>query len=292
MKLVVFDLEGVLVDIDSSWQLVHRAFGTDNEENFQRYLRGEIDYREFMRTEIGLWGRANITQIKNILDEAPLMDSAPRVVEELKKAGCKTAIITSGISILADRVREMLKIDHSYAIRLLTDERGQLSGESEEVIDLSNKGEVLKRLAEEEDVSLKQCALIGGSGFDISLFKEVGLSITFNTRDEKVREAADLVIEDKDLGKVLPWLKSRNLTKVNSSLSLSSVVEARAAAGSVSPDNLRTPAGLFVKTWSERESVNIKIVSIRRIETVLATLDDLFACLQVAEGAIKATAKK
>ena len=38
MKMVVFDMDGVLVDIDSSWQLIHKAFNADNEENFQRYL--------------------------------------------------------------------------------------------------------------------------------------------------------------------------------------------------------------------------------------------------------------
>ncbi|GAG35915.1 unnamed protein product, partial [marine sediment metagenome] len=54
IKMVVFDLDGVLVDIDSSWQTIHRAFGVDNEENFQKHLRNEIDYREFMRSDIGL----------------------------------------------------------------------------------------------------------------------------------------------------------------------------------------------------------------------------------------------
>jgi hypothetical protein len=31
LKMAVFDMDGVLVDIDSSWQLIHRAFGTDND---------------------------------------------------------------------------------------------------------------------------------------------------------------------------------------------------------------------------------------------------------------------
>ncbi|MFH0897702.1 MAG: KEOPS complex subunit Pcc1 [Candidatus Bathyarchaeota archaeon] len=288
MKLVVFDLDGVLVDIDSSWELIHRDFGTDNEENFKRYLRGEINYGEFMRTDIALWGKVNIKQVRRILDKVHIMKAAPKVVEELKKAGCKTAIISSGISILADRVRETLKIDHSYANKLLTDEKGWLTGECEEIVNLHSKGTVLKRLAEEEGMSLKQCAAIGDSKFDISLFRMAGLSIAFNTRDKEAEKAADLVIDDKDLEKAIPWLTSKNLKKVDSSLIYSSVRVARAVASSISPDNLRTPSGLYVRTWNEGKTVKIKIVCTRRVETMLGTLDDLFACTQVAERAIKA----
>ena len=60
VELVVFDMDGVLVDFDSSWMMVHRAFGTDNEESFQRYIRGEISFEEFMRSDIGKWGRATV----------------------------------------------------------------------------------------------------------------------------------------------------------------------------------------------------------------------------------------
>lgn len=292
MKLVVFDLDGVLVDIDGSWKLVHRAFGTDNEENFQKYLRGEFNYKEFMRTDIGLWDRVNVKQVKRILDAAAIMATAPKLFDKLKRAGCETAIISSGISILADRVKETLKIDHSYANKLLTDEEGWLTGEGEETVALQNKGAVLEKLAEEEGFNLKQCAVIGDSKFDVSMFRKAGLSIAFNTKDEEVKRAADLVIDDKDLEKALPWLISENLIKVDSSLTYNSIREARAVANSVSPDNLRTPIGLFVRTWNEGKFVKIKIVCTKRVETVLETLNDIFACLQVAEGAIKAIKTK
>lgn len=268
--------------------LVHRAFGRDNEVNLQKYLQGEIDYSDFMRTDIALWGRVHVNQVKHILDEAPIIATAPKLVAELKRAGCKTAIISSGISILADRIAEALRIDYCYANILLTDEEGFLTGEGEARVALGNKGAALKKLAEEAGANLKKCAVIGDSRFDISLFKEVGLSIAFNSKDDEVRRAADLVIEDQDLEKALPWLISENLSKVDSSLRYNTVNEARTIANSVSPDNLRTPDGLSVRTWNEGKTVKIKIVSTKRVETILATLDDLFACIQVVEGTMKA----
>ncbi len=289
MKLVIFDLDGVLVDIVGSWKLLHRAFGKNNEANFQKYLKGKIDYKEFMRTDIALWNRVNIKQIKHILDSVPIITTAPKLIKELKRAGCKTAIISSGLSILADRVQETLKIDYSYANKLLTDKEGWLTGEGIEAVALDRKNVVLRKLVDDLKIDLKDCAVIGDSRFDVSLFREVGLSIAFNAKDDEVQKAADLVIEDKDLEKALPWLVSENLVKVDSSLTYNRIEEAKAVANSVSPDNLRTPEGLSVRTWNEGKLVRVKIVSTKRVETVLATLDDLFACMQAAEGAIKVT---
>lgn len=287
MKIVVFDLDGVLVDIDSSWQLVHRAFGSNNDENLYRFVQGEIDYQEFMRSDIRLWGKVTIQQIQNILDKAPIMDTAREVVTQLKKAGIKTAIISSGISGLADRVKTMLDIDYCYANKLLVDEGGWLTGEGEETVEMTKKDIILKRLAELEGVSSKQCVVIGDSEFDVSLFKDTGLSIAFNTQNEAVKRAADLTIEEKELKQILPWILSTNLLKTNSSIEYGSIQEAHAVATSVSPDNLKLPAGLFVKSWSEDKTVKIKITCIKNVETLLATLDDLLSCIQVAEGAIK-----
>ena len=52
--IVVFDLDGVLVDIQSSWDWVHRHFGVDNDESLAQYLAGQIDDLEFMRRDIAL----------------------------------------------------------------------------------------------------------------------------------------------------------------------------------------------------------------------------------------------
>ncbi len=198
-------MDGVLVDIDSSWQFIHRMFHVDNSGNLKKYLRREIDYKEFMRRDIRLWGVVHIDQIKNILGKAPLMKGAKEVIPKLKKAGYKTAIISGGISILAERVQKELRIDYTLANRLVVDENGVLTGEGEELVNLLNKATALRRLALEERTTSRCCAIVGDSVFDIPLFKEAGLSIAFNASDERVKEAADVVVEYKDLKKILPY---------------------------------------------------------------------------------------
>jgi len=206
IKLVVFDLDGVLVESESSWQALHDAFGVDNEENFQRYLRGEIDYREFMRSDIRLWGNASREEIVMMLGRVRLMNGAKETIEKLRRAGYKTAIISSGISLLADRVKDQLGIVRSYANSLRFDEDGRLTGEAEELVTLLNKDDVLKRLAASEGLEPLECAVVGDSKFDVAMFKEAGFSIAFNSKDELVKEAADSVVEEKDLRAILPLL--------------------------------------------------------------------------------------
>jgi len=206
IKLVAFDLDGVLVESDSSWQALHDTFGVTNEENFQKYLRGEIDYKEFMRSDIRLWGSSSREEIKRILDLVRLMKGAKETIDKLKKAGYKTAIISSGISLLADRVKGQLGIDCSYANKLLFDEKGRLTGEAEESVTLLNKDQILRRLAAVEGITTSECTVVGDSKFDIPMFNEAGFSIAFNPKDGLVRKEAKSVIEEKDLEDILKIL--------------------------------------------------------------------------------------
>ena len=290
MEMVVFDLDGVLVDINSSWQTIHEAFGVDNEENFQKHLRGQIDFKEFMRSDIRLWGSTHISRIKDILDKVHLMKGAVETLTTLKKAGYKTAIVSSGISILADHVKNVLGIDYSFANKLLTDECGRLTGEGEEVVGLLNKDRVLKDLVLREGTTVKQCVVVGDSIFDIPLFKGAGLGIAFNAKDDAVKEAADLVINEKDLRRILPWLiNERRTTMAEIIFNYDDENEANTIVKAISPDNVKVPYGLIIKTLRKENNTITRIVCIKGFETLLATLDDLLSCVQVAEKVVKVT---
>jgi len=205
IKIIVFDMDGVLVDIESSWQYVHNAFNVDNQDNLRRYLEGEITYSEFMKRDILLWGPLHINKIKQVLDKVPIMKGAKLTISKLKKHGYKTCIISGGISILAQRIQKELGIDHSFANKLVVDEKGMLTGHGEEIVNLLNKLLILRKFASEQRITLRSCAIVGDSIFDIQLFAEAGLSIAFNASDERVKQAADVTVDNKDLTRILPY---------------------------------------------------------------------------------------
>jgi hypothetical protein len=66
-------------------------------------------------------------------------------------------------------------------------------------------------------------------------------------------------------------------------LSYISEREAEAVAKAVSPDNVEVPFGLYVETVRKGSEVHTKIECQTRLGTLIATIDDLLACVSVAE---------
>jgi len=64
--------------------------------------------------------------------------------------------------------------------------------------------------------------------------------------------------------------------------------EAEAVASAVSPDNVKVPPGLFVKTTRQKNKVFTQVECKTRLQTFIATIDDLLACVSVAEKAFSA----
>ncbi len=59
--------------------------------------------------------------------------------------------------------------------------------------------------------------------------------------------------------------------------------EAEAVATAVSPDNMEVPSGLFVKTERSGSEVFTIVECQTKLQTFIATLDDLLSCVSVAE---------
>jgi len=210
IELVIFDMDGVLTDIISSWKYIHDYFKTSNDRSVNEYLKGNIDDMEFIRRDAELWQEngkpVTKDKLEEILSDVPLMKGAENCISELKKSNIKTAIVSAGLDILADKVAKDLEIDHVYSNGVNTDEHGHLNGIGILGVKLMYKDLVVKAISDEENIPLERIAAVGNSCFDIPMFETSGLGIAFNPSDECTKEAADIVVEDKDLSKILPFL--------------------------------------------------------------------------------------
>lgn len=209
-RLVVFDMDGVLADAESSWVFVHRRFGVNNDHSLEAYLRGEIDDLEFIRRDIRLWMEKDpdltVTKIQNILLDVPLMHGARETVKALRDRGIKTAIVSAGIDLLADRIADELGVDVDIANGLITDNRGRLSGEGILRVKLMDKGDSVFEVAARLDVPQEQVVSVGNSRYDVTMFDKSGMGIAFMPSDDHVRDNADAVVEEKDLRGILKYI--------------------------------------------------------------------------------------
>ncbi|MEM3237921.1 MAG: HAD-IB family phosphatase [Thermoplasmata archaeon] len=211
LKLVVFDMDGVLVNTKSSWYYLHSYFGSDNFENIRLYNQHQIDYLEFMKKDISLWFRnkekINIETIRKILDTVPIMNGVDEVFKYLRNKNIQTAIITSGLDILANRLKDKYNINYIFANALETDKNYELTGNGIMRVEPRQKGKVLKKLMDTLSLNKTEVAAVGDGEIDISMFKLTDISIAFDPINDNVSKEAKIVVAEKDLSKILPFLK-------------------------------------------------------------------------------------
>ncbi|MCU0851933.1 MAG: HAD-IB family phosphatase [Thermoplasmata archaeon] len=209
-RLVVFDMDGVLADAESSWVYVHQHFGVDNEDSLHAYLKGEIDDLEFIRRDIALWKNIepeiSEERVRQVLGGVKLMPGAARTVKELRESNVRTAIVSAGIDLLSERIAQDLGIDLHLANGLKTDSRGRLSGEGILRVKLMDKGDAVVEAMRRLEVKPTDTVSVGNSRHDISMFRKTGKGIAFRPMDDAVRTNADFVVDEKKLTAILDFV--------------------------------------------------------------------------------------
>ena len=194
IKLVVFDMDGTIIEPRSSWAMIHEHFGTDNTEMLQLYIDHKISDKDFVKADIQLWNSksdkpVDEKYINSILDKAKPRKGAEELIANLHKANVKTIILSGGIQFLADKWARKWNMDGALANELIDDKDGNLTA----IIKSSghNKGPVMEKMIEKYNLKKNEIAAIGDTMVDIPTFERAGLSVAVNTEDERVISKAD-----------------------------------------------------------------------------------------------------
>lgn len=204
--LAGFDLDGTLLQHDSSWAAIHRHFGTEHlgAASLRLYTEGKIDYKEFMRRDISSWPRGvTRAEIEQVLSGYKVRKEAPGLLGELRRRGMKVALVTSGIDILAREVAAQLQMDYWVANGLRFDSRGMVKPHGIGRVDPTRKDLAYRRLLKKIGIPPEKTIAVGDTIYDLAFLKTaaMGFMLAHTTR---VSDPA--IIHIDSLSEILDYL--------------------------------------------------------------------------------------
>ena len=107
----------------------------------------------------------------------------------LKRYGYKIAILSGGFSYFGNYLKNKFGIDYVYANELeIVD--GKLTGHYlGEIVDGRRKAELLRLIAQVENVDIRQTIAVGDGANDLPMISLAGLGIAFHTKPKVVANA-------------------------------------------------------------------------------------------------------
>ena len=175
--LAAFDMDGTVLEHNGSWVAVHRAFGTEHlgAASLKLYTEGKIDYQEFMRRDISSWPEeVTRKQIAEILSGYSIRKEAPELMEGLRAMGLKTALVTSGIDMLAKDVARDLGMDYMLANGLRFDRKGFLMPTGIGRVDPTRKDVAYLKLLRRIGIPARRTFAVGDTIYDLAFLKSAG----------------------------------------------------------------------------------------------------------------------
>ncbi len=205
-KLAVFDFDSTLMD-GETLEFFARELGIEEKVKAitDKAMRGEADFFESLTERVALLKGLPLTKVDEICHNLPLMNGAEEVVKGLQEKGYKVVCFSGGFRNATIYFSEKLGLDGEFA-NILHTKDGLLTGQvGGEMMFNDSKGQMLLRLQKLLGVSTENTIAIGDGANDLSMFKFAGKRIAFCAKPI-VKENADIIIEEKDLTKILEFI--------------------------------------------------------------------------------------
>ncbi|MDE6465672.1 MAG: phosphoserine phosphatase SerB, partial [Duncaniella sp.] len=205
-RLICFDMDSTLIETEVIDELAIRAgVGDKVKEITERAMRGEIDFCESFRERVALLKGLDVSVMDEIARNLPITEGVDRMMQVLKRAGYKTAILSGGFTYFGNYLKQKFGFDYVYANELeIVD--GRLTGRYVgDIVDGRRKAELLRLLAQVENVNIAQTIAVGDGANDLPMLSTAGLGIAFHAKP-KVKANAEQSISTIGLDGVLYFL--------------------------------------------------------------------------------------
>ena len=208
--LVIFDVEGVLYDAEFL-PLLAEKMNKEKEvwEITKKGIQGKIDWEEGLRQRVELLKGLDYKTCKDVADSMPIMTGARELCSALKNAGWKLMAVSGGFTIITDRLKTELGIDHIFTNELVFNDE-----KLDDVVvnvNADKSKSAISKITEWNEKKENITVVVDGAN-DVKLFDVSDLGIAFRAQD-LVKDLATVTLDEKDLTKIIPIINNHyNLT--------------------------------------------------------------------------------
>lgn len=205
-RLICFDMDSTLIQTECIDQLAEKAgVGEKVRDITESAMRGEIDFRESFTERVALLKGLDVSVMEGIAESLPITEGVDRMMQVLKRAGFKTAILSGGFTFFGEYLKRRFGFDYVYANELEVED-GKLTGRYVgDIVDGKRKAELLRLIAQVENVNIAQTIAVGDGANDLPMLSAAGLGIAFHAKP-KVKESAKQSISTIGIDGVLYFL--------------------------------------------------------------------------------------
>ena len=198
-RLIVFDMDSTLVDAEIIDEIAKYA-GVEEEVKkiTERAMKGEIDFKTALVERVKLLRGLPVEVLEKIYKNIKLTEGAKELIQALKKAGYKVAVVSGGFTYFTERLKEELGLDYAFGNELEI-ENGRLTGRIKgRIIDAEEKARIIEEIAKREGISKENVVAVGDGANDRIMIENAGLGIAFNAK-EVLKEVADGTLSKENL---------------------------------------------------------------------------------------------
>ncbi len=209
IKAIISDMDGCVLTyknepFNSSWDAIAEALLCNKEWIKTRdfYIGKKDKYAKLFEKEVGMLKGLSLEEASRVLFPVPYSKGAMVFFNSLDGNYVK-GLVSSGINIVAERVKKELNLDFQISNYLEIKKR-IFTGKGKKIVGLDNKLQILEEVLEQKGVGLNETCFIGDNFNDVPVFEKVGLAVAYNPKTREVGKKADYVIYDfRKLNKIL-----------------------------------------------------------------------------------------
>lgn len=205
-RVVVFDCDSTVIQAEVIDELAKVAGVTQRVCDLTtRAINGEIEFEEAIKERVHLLKGLTVEQLEGLTRSIDMTPGAEELLNTLKSMGYKIAVISGGFTFFTNYLKERFNLDYVFANEMEI-ENGVTTGAIKgEIIGAEQKAEIIRHIAELENISVDQIVAVGDGANDRFMLESAGLGIGFNPK-AVLKDYSDGIITSENIFGMLYFL--------------------------------------------------------------------------------------